>query len=138
MPGEQDQEAHGSQARFYGLLGLVRRAGLLAAGHEAVDKLIESGKGGLLILAGDASPRTRERFTRKARQASLPLLVVGSMANLGRAVGLSPRAVLAVARGPLTLELRRAGLAIGGVLHEQKYSRVRTGKGTGRRKSPRP
>lgn len=138
MAGDQDQETHGSEERFYGLLGLVRRAGMLAAGHAAVDKLIESGKGGLLIVAGDASPRTRERFTRKALQASLPLLVVGSMANLGRAAGMTPRAVLAVARGPLTLELRRAGLAIGGVLHEQEHSRVRTGQGAGRGKSPRP
>src|SRR5690606_38993246 len=111
---------------------------MLAAGHAAVDKLIQSGKGGLLILAGDAGPGTRERFTRRAKQASMPLLVVGSMAKLGHAVGLTPRAVLAVARGPLTLELRRAGLAIGGVLHEQKHPRVRTGKGAGRGESPRP
>lgn len=110
--------------RFFNLLGLVRRAGQLAAGHAAVDHLIDSGRGGLLIAAADASHRTRERFTRKALQVRLPLLVVGTMADLGHAVGLTPRAILAVAKGPLSAELRLAGLAIGGVLHEQKHSRL--------------
>lgn len=111
-------DADAASQKFYRLLGLGRRAGQLTAGSDAVMRMLETDQGGLLILAGDASQRTRARFTREALHAKTPLLVLGTMVELGQAAGMTPRAILALAKGTLADEVRLAGLAMGGILHE--------------------
>ena len=45
-----------------GLLGLARRAGLLAVGATAVEKLVRMGRRPVVVIARDASPNQRRRW----------------------------------------------------------------------------
>lgn len=78
------------------LLGLARRAGRLAAGHEAVERAVVTGRARLVLVAGDASAASRERFRRLAEAHGVDFRVCGSKEELGRAVGSAPKAVLAI------------------------------------------
>ncbi len=73
---------------FLSLLGLARRAGRLAMGHDAAGDAMQTGQGCLLILAGDLSPRTRRDMVRMAQETGTTLLDTSlSMEDIAQAVG---------------------------------------------------
>lgn len=64
-------------APLLGALGLCRKAGALLWGADRVQEAVSAGKAQLVLLASDASPRTRSRFlqacARGAPLRTLPL-----------------------------------------------------------------
>ncbi len=82
---------------YLGLLGLARRAGLLEAGDEASKGAISKGVARLLLIASDASDKTRESFEFIAQTASLSYIVVSeTREELGNALGKRPCAVVVI------------------------------------------
>ncbi|MCG0238018.1 MAG: L7Ae/L30e/S12e/Gadd45 family ribosomal protein [Firmicutes bacterium] len=90
------------------LLGLCRRAGRLAAGHWAVESALRRGAARLVIVAEDAGASALRRHQSLARDRGIPVYRVGNREELGRAVGLEPKAVLAVTDGELARKVREA------------------------------
>lgn len=90
------------------LLGLCRRAGALRPGVEATRAGLRSGRVRLVVMAVDASRRTRAQMERLAARASRPAVRWGSRAELGKATGLSGPAVLGVTDAGLAREIERA------------------------------
>lgn len=88
-------------AKVHRLLGLARRAGVLVGGDTAVRQTVNRGRAHLLVLAGDAAPRTARAFHELASTAALPVITFGSRAELGCLLGHSLRAVAAVTDGQL-------------------------------------
>jgi ribosomal protein L7Ae-like RNA K-turn-binding protein len=82
--------------RLLGLLGLARRAGKLAVGATAVEKLVRSGARPVVIVARDAGPGLRTRVARlqPVRRVLDDVLDGGQLA---RSQGRSELAVVAVA-----------------------------------------
>jgi ribosomal protein L7Ae-like RNA K-turn-binding protein len=80
----------------YGLLGLAMRAGKLAPGQEQALQVIRRGRAHLVILAADASANTKKVFYDKGAYYRVPVREKGSMERLGSALGLGPRAAVAV------------------------------------------
>jgi len=60
--GDQPVAADPRVERVLGLLGLARRAGRLAMGATAVEKLVRHGRPPVLILARDAGESQSRRF----------------------------------------------------------------------------
>lgn len=83
-------------ARFYSYLGLAQRAGKLASGEDAVEAAVRRGKVHLVIVACDASANTKDRFEHMAKYRRIDILLAGSKAQLGAAVGKAQRAVIGV------------------------------------------
>lgn len=83
------------QERLLGALGLCRKAGALLWGTDRVLEAVQAGKTCLVLLAADASPRTREHVQR-ACQAGPPCRPMPL--TTAQLAGLSPRpaAVFAV------------------------------------------
>ena len=80
-----------------GLLGLMRRAGKLAAGEEGVRQAARAGKAKLILLASDASSNARKRAEGFAAQGQVPLLVLqADKAELCCAAGVAGGAMFAV------------------------------------------
>lgn len=69
------------------MLGLCQRAGKLVSGDFAAEQALKRRKGDLLILAGDASERTREKFLKLAEQTGIPCYSLGTRSDLGEALG---------------------------------------------------
>lgn len=92
----------------YFLLGLARRAGQVQSGDAAVRTAIAHKKVHLLLLAGDASPRTKKPFEELAAAAGINLINYGSKIELGRSIGRPHRSVVAVTDRNLARGIVRA------------------------------
>ncbi len=72
------------------------RAGKLVTGDEGVLKAVRSGEAKLVIIAEDASDNTRKKFQDKCRFYGVPLMEMGSKAELGGSIGKEMRVILGV------------------------------------------
>ena len=78
------------------LLGLACRAGKIVSGDMAVKDAISSGKGKLLLIAGDCAKRTNNNFKQLALKHRIPFVECSTKAELGGAIGKTPRSVAVV------------------------------------------
>lgn len=67
----------------------------------AAEEAIRGKKACLVIVAGDASANTKKKFHNSASFYEVPILELGTKADLGRAVGEEIRAVLVVTEADL-------------------------------------
>lgn len=100
---------------LHSLLGLCQRAGKAASGDVAVAEALKRRSAELLIVAEDASERTRERWFGLAARTGLPCYSVGTRDELGAALGKEHRSAVAIqskefAAGMVSI-LEREGLA---------------------------
>lgn len=77
------------------LLGLVKRSGGLAVGSKVLET-VRNGKAEFVVIAGDASERTRKVLSDKCTFYQVPFGFVEHMEALSRAVGKSHIAAVAV------------------------------------------
>ena len=85
---------NGRCAKIYGLIGLAAKKGSVVSGGYACEKALKYGEDGMVILAGDSSENTRERFGRLSRNKGKELIVFGSRSELGRRIGKGERSVM--------------------------------------------
>jgi ribosomal protein L7Ae-like RNA K-turn-binding protein len=78
------------------LLGMAQAAGKLVSGDNATYEALRQNKVKLLIIAADASSRTKRRFITAAQSAAAPYLELAGMTELGKAIGKPDRAVIGV------------------------------------------
>lgn|SRR5690554_2904451 len=83
--------------RMLSLLGLCYRARRLIAGEDQVLKEIQKRSVRLVIVAGDASEKTKKRFTDKCKFYQIPLRIVSNRNDLGKAIGKGERVVIGIA-----------------------------------------
>jgi ribosomal protein L7Ae-like RNA K-turn-binding protein len=79
-----------------GLVGLARRSGRLAVGFDACARAIGQRKAKLIILAQDLSSSTATKVRNRADERQVPLIVHGSKARWGKALGRDEVGVMAV------------------------------------------
>lgn len=82
--------------KFYSLLGLCMRAGMLVSGEFMVEKAIRADKVKLVIVAEDASDNTKKKFTNMCNYRKLELLIFGTKSSLGAALGKEIRASIGI------------------------------------------
>jgi ribosomal protein L7Ae-like RNA K-turn-binding protein len=75
---------------------MAQAAGRLVSGDAACYDALQKGKLQLLILATDASPRTKRHFVDAALQLGLKYVEVACKEDLGKAIGKPDRAVVGV------------------------------------------
>ncbi|HET7616668.1 MAG TPA: YlxQ family RNA-binding protein [Bacillales bacterium] len=83
-------------APWFSLIGLAFRAGKIASGEEAVMSAVRTGKARLVIVAGDASERTKSMWENKCSYYEVPLATITDRYELGAAMGKAHRVVIAV------------------------------------------
>lgn len=92
---EHDRAETVSQAKIKGLLGLAQRAGKLTSGDDAVRRRLGKSGHQLLIVAHDASPRTKE-IMQLASNRGCQVIEFASKTELGAALGKPDRAVILI------------------------------------------
>jgi ribosomal protein L7Ae-like RNA K-turn-binding protein len=95
------------KSKFLSQLGLSMRAGKLVTGDEGVFKAIRSGEAKLVILAEDASENTRKKFHDKCEFYGVPLMEMGTKAELGASIGKEMRVILGVVDRGFALMLQK-------------------------------
>lgn len=83
--------------KIFGMLGLARRAGKLIYGSDAAVNAVRSGKAKAVILAADASDRTKKLMRNKCASFGTPLFEVeAGCEELGKKLGKSGISVLGI------------------------------------------
>lgn len=83
--------------KIFGMLGLARRAGKLIYGSDAAVNAVRSGKAKAVILAADASDRTKKLMRNKCASFEMPLFEVeAGCEELGKKLGKSGISVLGI------------------------------------------
>lgn len=82
--------------KILSLVGLATKAGKTVSGEFSVEKSVKSGKGFLVLVAGDASENTKKKFRNMCEFYEVPLYFLSDKESLGRAMGKEFRASLAI------------------------------------------
>ena len=80
--------------KYYNFLGIVKRAGKLAAGYDPVKENLKKAK--LIILAEDASEKLKEKMLRRCTEHHIELICYGNSEQYGRALGMKNSVILAI------------------------------------------
>jgi len=82
--------------KIYDFLGLAQRAGQVCSGDAAAEAAIKNDRAKLLLVAADASHKTKEHFINLAKFKKIPWLEYGEKMPMGAAIGKSPRSVAVI------------------------------------------
>ena len=93
--------------KILGLLGLTAKAGRIAFGADSVEQDCKRRKDRLLLVATDASERTKKKFEEIAEEYTIPLLVTETIEDLSKAIGKSNKAVVGVKDNHLASEIQK-------------------------------
>lgn len=77
-------------------VSLAKRAGKVASGEDAVKEAIRNGSAALVILAEDAGTNTFKSVTDSCAYYDVKYISLGTKEELGRAIGNSFNAVIAI------------------------------------------
>lgn len=80
--------------KVFGMISLSAKAGKMGSGEFTVEKAVKSKKARLVLVAGDASANTRNRFQNMCAYYQVPCYLFATKEQLGRAVGKEFRASL--------------------------------------------
>lgn len=78
------------------MIGLCMKAGMLKSGELPVEMAIKEGKVHLVIVAEDASDNTKKKFTNMCTFREIPLVMMFTKEELGKAIGKEIRATIGI------------------------------------------
>jgi ribosomal protein L7Ae-like RNA K-turn-binding protein len=99
---------------IYGMLGLCARAGKLASGEGASEKLIRSGTCKVAFIDEGASDNAKKAIGNAARTYEVPLIILPA-GELGRATGKPGRMAAAIADESFARSILKIQTTFGGV-----------------------
>jgi len=85
-----------NQKKFYGLLGIAQKAGLIRSGFDTVEREVKKGNVKLLICADNLANNSKEKLARWSEGKKIPLITLFGQKNPGRYIGKPGRSIIAV------------------------------------------
>lgn len=110
-----------NQSKVLGLLGLSAKAGKITFGSQMCEEQIMKNKVKLIILADDASDRTKSKFKSLCSEKNIRIVSVGTIEQISKAIGKENKAII----GVKDINLKNAILKIidgGEIIGENKNS----------------
>lgn len=87
------------------LLGLAQRAGGVASGEFMTETSVKEGKSHLVIVAADASERTKKQFNDMCKFNNVAYREYSNKESLGHAIGKEFRASLSISNEGLAKQI---------------------------------
>lgn len=82
--------------KMLGMLGIATKAGKITFGAEACKDSIMRNKTKLLIIACDASERTKTKFKYLANSKKIPIFEISDIEEISRAIGKKNKAIVGI------------------------------------------
>lgn len=82
--------------KTYKLLGLAAKAGKILSGNFACEKALKEGKTQLIIVAEDALPNTKKKFSNACKYREVDIRFFGEKEVIGNCIGKQSRAVVGI------------------------------------------
>ena len=87
------------------MCGLATRAGKTVFGTDACLQAIEKEKAKLILVAEDASERTRQNFIKKCEENLIPIFVFGNTDEISKSIGKINKVVIGIKEKNLAKEI---------------------------------
>ena len=84
------------QNKILGLLGISTKAGKLIFGTDSCMEAIKNKKTYIIIVATDASERTKKHFTEACKQYNIPIAICSNINELSKSIGKVNKAVIGI------------------------------------------
>lgn len=91
--------------KILGMLGLASRARKITYGMDSTLQEIQKNKIKLIIVAEDASERTKNKIKEKANTKGIPIIIYESIENLSKAIGKQNKAIIGVKENNIAIEI---------------------------------
>ena len=82
--------------KILGLIGLSARARKVSFGSDSVEDKIKKRKIFIIIVADDASERTKNKFIELGKKYNVPVIIFETIDKLSKSIGKSNKAVLGI------------------------------------------
>lgn len=93
--------------KIFGLIGLAAKARKIAFGADSVESEIKKKKLHLIIIAHDASNRTKDKFKKLSEIYEIPIIITATIEELSKAIGKSNKAILGIEDLNLSKEIQK-------------------------------
>ena len=93
--------------KILGLIGLAARARKVCFGADMVEERTDKKKVKLLIIAENASIRTKDKFKKLAEKENVPIIIKGEIEILSKAIGKSNKAIIGIEDTNLSNEIQK-------------------------------
>ena len=93
--------------KILGLLGLASRARKITFGMDATLQDIQKRKVKLVIVAEDASERTKNKIIEKANDAEIPIIIYENIESLSKTIGKQNKAIIGVKEQNIANEIEK-------------------------------
>ena len=89
------------------MLGIAVKAGKLASGNDAVLDLVKKHRVKLIIVAEDASDKTKKEMQFMCNKFNIPLIIFGNIEENSHAIGKKNRAIIAICDSGIANKIRK-------------------------------
>ena len=93
--------------KILGLLGLASRARKISFGADSTLQDTKKNKVKLIIIAEDASERTKNKFIEVADNAKIPIVIFETIENLSKAIGKQNKAIIGIKENNIAIEIEK-------------------------------
>lgn len=93
--------------KILGLIGLSAKARKISFGSDSVEEGIKNKKINLIIVSEDSSERTKDKFKYLSEKYKVPIIIIGTIEELSKAIGKSNKAILGVGDINLSKEIQK-------------------------------
>lgn len=93
--------------KILGLMGLAARARKICFGADSVELQIKKKKVNLILVAKDASERTKDKFENLCHEYDIPMILEGEIESLSKAIGKSNKAIIGIEDSNLASEIQK-------------------------------
>ena len=102
-----DKEISNEIYEKLGLIGLSAKARKISFGSDSVEDSIKNRKVTLIIVAEDSSERTKDKFKYLSEKYKVPIIIIGKIEELSKAIGKSNKAILGIEDINLSKEIQK-------------------------------
>lgn len=93
--------------KLYGIIGLATKAGKLTAGTEACLEGIEKRNIKLVLIATDASERTKKLINEKCEQFNVGVYEILSIEEISNAIGKPNKAIIGIKENGFAEQIKK-------------------------------
>ena len=93
--------------KILGLIGLSARARKISYGADSVEIQLKKKKVKLIIVAEDASDRTKNKFIKLSNEYNVPIIISGEIDEISKTIGKSNKAIIGIEVENISKEIQK-------------------------------